>query len=123
MVIAYWILAGLLALAFLGAGGMKLARSKQQLGESGMGWVEDFPAGVVKMIGGLEVLGAVGVIVPPLVGIATVLAPLAATGLGLTMVGAIITHLRRHEAQMVPVNLVLLALSVATAAIGFVLWA
>ena len=38
MLIAYWILAGLLALAYLAAGGMKLAQPREKLVASGMGW-------------------------------------------------------------------------------------
>lgn len=123
MHITYWILAGLLALVFAAAGGMKTVRPQDQLGESGLAWAAAFPAWSVKVIGVLEVLGAVGVILPPLVNIAPVLAPIAATGLAVTMVGAIITHLMRGEAKAVPMNLVLLALSAATAWIGFILWA
>ncbi|WP_030440241.1 DoxX family protein [Actinoplanes subtropicus] len=112
MNVVLWIIAGLLALAFLAAGSMKLLRSKEQLKEAGMGWTDDFPAGTVKLIGGLEVLAAIGLILPPALGIAPVLAPLAATGLVLVMLGAIVVHTRRKENQMVIGNLVLLALAV-----------
>jgi len=40
---------------------------------------------------------------------------LAAVGLVVLMVGAIITHLRRHEAQAIVVNLAILALAVLVA--------
>ena len=106
-----WIVAALLAVAFAAAGSMKLAKSKADLAGQGMGWVEDFSPGVIKLIGALEVLAAIGLVVPPLVGIAPVLAPLAALGLVLLMAGAIITHARRRETPMVVVNLVLLVLA------------
>ena len=112
---ALWIIAGLLALAFLASGAMKLARPKEKLAASGMGVVEDFSAGTVKAIGTLEVLAAVGLILPAALDIAPVLVPLAAVGLVLLMVGAIITHLRRHEARPIVVNLALLALAVLVA--------
>ncbi len=115
MDIALWIVAGLLALAFLGAGTMKLTRSKEQLAGAGMAWTEDFSAGMVKTIGGLEALGALGLILPPLTGILPALAPIAATGLAVTMIGAIVVHVRRRE-QFTPA-LVLLALA-AFVAIG-----
>lgn len=105
-----WIVAGVLALLFLFAGITKLLRPKEQLAEQ-MGWVEDFSPGMVKLIGALEVLAAIGLVVPALVGVAPVLAPLAALGLVLVMVGAIVTHVRRKETPMVVVNLVLLALA------------
>nr|WP_309105845.1 DoxX family protein [Arthrobacter sp.] len=52
---------------------------------------------------------------PAALGIAPILAPLAALGLGLIMAGAIITHARRKESQMVIVNVVLLILAGAVA--------
>ena len=95
MNIALWIVAGLLALAFLGAGTMKVSRSKEQLTASGMGWTEDFSTGMVKTIGSLELLGALGLILPAVTGILPVLVPIAALGLTATMIGAVVVHLRR----------------------------
>ena len=106
-----WIVAAVLAVAVAAAGLMKLTKSKADLAGQGMGWVEDFSPGMIKAIGALEVLAAVGLVVPPLVGVVPVLAPLAALGLVLLMVGAMITHARRRETPMVVVNLVLLALA------------
>lgn len=115
MNVVLWIAAILLALAFLAAGSMKLRRSKEQIRESGMAWVESFSPGTIKLIGAAEVLGAGGLILPPALGIAPVLAPLAATGLAVIMVGAIVTHARLGERQQVVVNLVLLILAVFVA--------
>lgn len=116
MNVALWVVAGLLAAAFLAAGAMKLSQPKEKLAASGMGWVESFSAGQVKAIGALEVLAAIGLIVPPLVHVAPVLAPLAATGLVLMMIGAAVTHARRGEFPQIAVNVVLLALA------AFVAW-
>jgi len=116
MNIALWIIAGLLAIAFLASGAMKLIQPKEKLSASGFGWVEDFSAGTVKAIGALEVLAAAGLILPAALDIAPVLVPLAAVGLVLLMVGAFITHVRRREAQGLVVTLVLLALA------AFVVW-
>lgn len=120
MSVVLWIVAAALALAMLGAGGMKLARSRQQLQGAGMAYVEDFAAGAIKAIGALEVAGAVGLVVPPLVGIAVWLAPLAALGLLVTMTGAVVVHLRRGEtgALVPPVVLGLLAAVVAIGRFG-----
>lgn len=115
MNVVLWILAIVLAIAFLGAGLMKIARSKEQLAASGMGYVEDFSGGTVKAIGVLEVLAALGLILPGLLGVAPILVPLAASGIVLLMIGAIITHLRRKETPMVIVNLVLLVLAAIVA--------
>jgi uncharacterized membrane protein YphA (DoxX/SURF4 family) len=106
-----WVIAIVLALAFAASGVMKLARSKEQLAASGMGWTEDYSAGMVKTIGLLELLAAIGLILPAALGIATVLTPLAALGLVLVMIGAAITHGRRGETPLIAINVVLLVLA------------
>ncbi|AGZ42361.1 DoxX family protein [Actinoplanes friuliensis] len=115
MNIALWIVAGLLAVAFLFSGGMKVVRKREDLLKAGMGFVEDFPLGAVRAIGALEVLAAIGLILPAVLDIATVLVPLAATGLALMMVGAIIVHIRRGETKALAPNIVLLLLAVFVA--------
>jgi len=111
-----WIVQILLALAFLGAGLMKATRPKSTL-QSQMAWVDSFSDGQVKAIGAVEVLGALGLVLPWATGIATVLTPLAAVGLMIVMVGAAVTHLRRKEAKLLPVPAVLFVLA-AIVAIG-----
>jgi uncharacterized membrane protein YphA (DoxX/SURF4 family) len=111
MSIALWFIGGLLAVAFLASGVMKLTQPKAKLA-SRFGWAEDFSASAVKAIGTLEVLAAVGLILPAVLDIAPVVVPLAAVGLVVLMAGAIITHLRRHEAQVIASPMALLALAV-----------
>lgn len=112
MNVVLWIIAGLLAALFLGAGAMKLTQSKEKLGANpNMGWTQDFSAGTIKLIGGLEVLAAIGLILPAALDIVPVLTPLAATGLVVIMVGAIATHARRKENQAIGMNAVLLILA------------
>jgi len=120
MNIVLWIVTAVLALAFLAAGTMKIAQPKAKLAATGQGWVEDFSDGAVKGIGVLEVLAALGLILPALLGVATVLVPAAAVGLVLLMAGAAFTHGRRHETPNVVINLVLaiLAAGVALARFG-----
>ncbi len=115
MNIVLWIIAGLLAAAFLGAGVMKLSKPKDQLIASGMGWAENYGAGAIKAIGAVELLAAVGLVLPALLGIAPVLVPLAAAGLAVIMVGAIMIHARRGERQAIIANVVLLILAVVVA--------
>lgn len=118
MLIALWIVNGLLALAFLFAGVTKLVRPHDALLKTpGMTWVEDFSGPNVKLIGAAEALGALGLILPLATGIAPVLAPIAAVGLLIVMVGAVVTHLRRKEAFVPPLSLWILAL--ASAILGF----
>ncbi len=117
MLIALWIVNAVLALVFLAVGVMKLVRPKEALAASGMAWTADASAGAVKAIGAVEVLGGLGLILPLATGVAPVLTPLAAVGLGLTMVGAIVLHVRRKESFVVPA--VLLVVAAASAALGF----
>lgn len=105
-----WIAQILLALAFGMAGAMKATQPKEKLAAN-MGWVNDFSQNTVRGIGTLEMLGAIGLILPALTKIFPVLTPVAAVGLVLVMGGAIFTHFRRKEYPMIAVNLVLLAIA------------
>ncbi len=115
MNIVLWIIAIVLAVAFAGAGLMKLTQPKEKLAASGMGWTEQFSPGAIKAIGALEVLAAIGLILPAVLDIVPVLVPLAALGLVLMMIGAAITHARRKENPMIGANLVLLILAAVVA--------
>lgn len=117
MNIALWIVAGLLAVAYLISGGGKLIMSKERIAATGPSahWVEDFSGGAVKTIGALELLGAIGLILPAVLDIAPVLVPIAAIGLALVMVGASITRIRRHEYRILPADLAYLAATVFVA--------
>jgi hypothetical protein len=115
MNLALWIAAGILAVAFALAGLTKLTGKREQL-LGRMPWVADYSQGQVKAIGAIEILGALGLILPGVTGIAPVLVPLAAVGLAITSVLAAVMHLRRGDgvASTVPV-LVLFALAVFVA--------
>jgi uncharacterized membrane protein YphA (DoxX/SURF4 family) len=116
MDLALWITAGLLAAVFLLAGANKVFIPREKLAKApGGGWVLDFSAGFVKALGALEILGAVGLILPALLGIAPVLVPLAAVGLATIMVGAAIVTYRRREFTHVLVDLTYLAMAVFVA--------
>jgi hypothetical protein len=110
MKVAYWIVAGLLALLYLYSGGIKAVRSKDQLRPM-MGWVDTMPLGLLRTIGVLEVLGALGLVLPPLTGIAAGLALAAAIGLVLIQVGALSLHVSRGEFNVIGLNIVLLGLA------------
>ena len=73
-----------------------------------MGWVDSMPLGLVRTIGVLEVLGALGLILPPLTGIAAWLALAAAFGLVLVQIGGSILHLSRGETKQIGLNIALL---------------
>ena len=110
-----WIVAGLLAVSYLIAGGGKLIMKKEKYAGFAA-WAEDFSAGKLKAIGALEVLAAVGLVLPAALDIAPFLVPLAALGLAMLMVGAVLTRIRRREFKFMVGDLVYLALA------GFVAW-
>ena len=68
-------------------------------------FLDQVPVPAIKLVGVAEV--AVGLIAPPLSGIAPILTPLAAIGVIATMVGGIVIHGRRREFSNVAVNVVL----------------
>jgi len=114
--IALWIAAGFQAALYVFAGGMKLATPREKLLENpNMGWAADFSGPAVKAIGGVEILAAIGLILPWALDIAPVLTPLAAAGLAVIQIGAIIVHGRRKETKALPMNVVLLVLAVFVA--------
>jgi hypothetical protein len=119
--VAYWVIAALLAVIYAFGGAKKLLQSPDQLRPM-MGWVDVMPMPLVRTIGLLEVLGAVGVILPPLTGIAPGTAIAAAIGLAIIQVGAFRLHPSRHELSDLPLNSALLVLAVAAAWLGASVW-
>jgi putative oxidoreductase len=102
--IALWIVSGLLTALFLFAGGTKLlmpAQTKTMFAQYGYsGWFAMF-------IGTCEMLGALGLLLPRL-------AALAATGLSIIMVGAIVTLVTHRQSMqaITPIVVLLLLVSV-----------
>ncbi|WP_406100028.1 DoxX family protein [Streptomyces sp. NBC_01013] len=113
MEIAYWIFAGLLAALYLYAGGRKAVQSQEQLAPM-MGWVDTVPMWLVRVIGAVEILGAAGLVLPPLTGIAPALATAAALGLLVLQVLAAAVHLSRREVRETGLNAVLIVLAAVT---------
>jgi hypothetical protein len=117
MNLTLWIVTGLLATAYLTGGALKIVLPREKVAAfPGGGWAEDFSDRAVKAIGAAEVLAAVGLVLPAVLGIVPVLVPLAALGLVLLMTGAAIVRLRRHETPALLADLVYLALA------AFVAW-
>ena len=115
MTIAYWVVAGPLALFFLYAGGIKVVQSREQL-QPMMAWVDGVSMGFVRTLGVLEVLGAIGLILPPLTGVAPWLSLASAVGLLVVQIGGIVLHIRRGEAKVIGLNI---GLVVALAVVGW----
>ena len=109
-----WAAAGLLAVLYLMAGFMKASQPIEKL-TGQMKWPADYPR-LTRFVGVSEVLGAVGLILPLATSILAWLTPLAALCLVAVQVLAIGFHLMRKEPQILPFNLVLLALA------AFVAW-
>lgn len=110
-----WILAGLLAALFLAAGAAKLLQPKEKVVATSGPWAADYSPGMIKTIGLLEALGALGIVLPAAVDIAVGLVPAAAAGLGLVMIGAGAVHARRGEGRNVAMNVLLLAMAAVVA--------
>ena len=109
-----WIMQGVLAAAFAAAGILKITRSREQLIPQ-LPWVNDVSTPVLRLIGVAEFAGALGLILPAALGIATVLTPLAAIGIAVIMVLAIGLHTRRKEPGAIAFNAVLLILAALVA--------
>lgn len=94
-----WIIAAILSTAYL-AGGLSLVlltrNAYRSIGATQY-WVDDFGDGHLKAIGAIKMVGAVGLVLPGVVGIGPLLTPLAACGFALFMAGAATTRFRRSE--------------------------
>ena len=107
--IVLWVVQVLLALAFLLAGVPKATQPISALAKR-ITWAKDVPAPFVRFIGVVEILGALGLILPALTGILPWLTVAAAIGLAIVMVAAIIFHLARGEVNRIAFNIVFLLL-------------
>jgi uncharacterized membrane protein YphA (DoxX/SURF4 family) len=112
---ALWIAQSLLAGIFLATGLIKLTQPRLKMAAGPMAWAADVTDARFRTIGLLEVIGAIGLILPGVLGIAPGLLPVAALGLVLTMLGAIVTHVRYGETERLVVPIVLLGLALLVA--------
>ena len=110
-----WVIQILLAVAFGAAGLMKLVTPKTKLeANPHMGWTAGVPEAQVRLLAVAELLGALGLILPVVTGIAPFLVRVAAACLATLMGGAVATHAMRREPSAMPTVLALLAIVVAT---------
>ncbi|GAA3936974.1 DoxX family protein [Actinomadura viridis] len=117
MNLALWWCTGLLAVVALTGGITKTFVPKEKLAAAhGGGWTQSAGVGFVKTLGVLEILAAVGLILPAVVDVAPVLVPVTALCWVLLMVGAMVTHGRRGESMLVVLNLVYLLVA------AFIAW-
>jgi uncharacterized membrane protein YphA (DoxX/SURF4 family) len=105
--IVLWVVSALAAAAFVLIGGLKLVTPAADLAASAQG----VPVALLRVAGTTEVLGALGLILPAATRILPILTPVAATGLALQMIGAIITNIVVGSYAAIPVAVVLLLVS------------
>jgi hypothetical protein len=117
MNLALWIVTGLLAAVALLGGMTKSFLPKEKLAAAHGGeWTADVSKGFVRTLGVLELLAAVGLIVPAVVGVAPVMVPVTAVCWILLMIGAMITHGRLGQYKLVLLNVAYLAMA------AFIAW-
>jgi hypothetical protein len=104
MATASLVIQGLLTLVFLLAGSMKLIQPREKVIASGGKWAADFSPAAVKIIGAGELLCALGVLIPQLLGDSGYLGLIAAAGIEIFMAGAFFTHVRRKEMMFLPLT-------------------
>lgn len=113
MHVALWIAAGLLALVALTGGFTKAFIPKEKLQQhEGAAWTRTVSPTFVKTLGVIELLAAIGLVLPPVVDKAPVMVPVTAVCWIALMMGAMITHGRLGQFKLVMVNLVYVALAV-----------
>lgn len=117
MNIAVWIVQGIAALGFVYSGWLKAFQFEKA--KDSWGWVKDVPKAFVIFLGLVELLGAIGIILPYLTNIAPVLTPIAATGLAVIVLCGALFHVKRKEYREIGVNIVFIALAVIVASSRF----
>jgi putative oxidoreductase len=94
--IVLWVLQVLLAAIFLRTGFVRLFTPIAEL-SSTVGWATAIPELLVRFIGLAETVGALGLLLPSLTKIQPALTPLAALGLTIVMLLALLFHTTRGE--------------------------
>lgn len=113
MNIALWILQFILAAMFIMAGVMKSFMPIEQL-VTQLPWVKD-TGFLVRIVGVSELLGALGLLLPSLLRIKPMLTPIAACGLALIMILALIFHIIRGEIEVIGINIALAGIATCIA--------
>ena len=114
--IGLWAAQLILAFLFFYAGLMKLTRTPAGLAKIGWAWALTIPAGFIFFIGIMEILAAIGILLPAALRILPWLTPAAAGGMVIIQLAAVALHTMRGEIGNLGFNLPLLALAL------FALW-
>jgi uncharacterized membrane protein YphA (DoxX/SURF4 family) len=110
-----WVLQVFLAGTFVYSGIMKSTQQREKLMRIGQTGVADFSYPLIRFIGVIEILGALGIILPQALGVLPVLTPVTATGFAVVMILAAPIHVKRKEFLSFSFNLFLLLISVFVA--------
>jgi uncharacterized membrane protein YphA (DoxX/SURF4 family) len=113
--IILWAAQVLLAACFIWAGMMKLLQSPEKLAVM-WPWAGQVPVALVKLTGVVDVLAAIGLVVPAMMRIKPGLTPLTAVGIIGLMLCAGVFHILRGEAATIGVNVVFAVLA------AFIAW-
>ncbi len=117
MNVLLWTLQVTLAAIFTASGLAKISQPKDRLIASGQTGVAPFPLPVIRLTAFCELSGAIGILLPRLVGIATFLTPVAAGGFALVMIGAAGSHAYLREPRNVALTVAIFVAAV-TVAVG-----
>jgi uncharacterized membrane protein YphA (DoxX/SURF4 family) len=107
--IGLWIAQALLAFAFLSHGRMMISPAESM--RDRYGYISAISPRLRLYIGVAELLAAAGLILPGLTGVLPELTTLAALGLVIVMILAIVFHIPRKEYPNIVLNLVLLLMA------------
>jgi DoxX-like family len=114
MDLALTVIQGLMTLLMLLAGAMKLIQPRAKIISSGAAW-EGFSAPVIKLIGVGEVLCAIGILVPQLLGHGFYATSVSAVGICVFMLGAFVAHFKQKQPKPMVVNTVFFVMAGAVA--------
>jgi uncharacterized membrane protein YphA (DoxX/SURF4 family) len=106
-----WVLQIFLAVTFVYSGIMKSTQQREKLIHIGQTGVADLSYPLIRFIGIMEILGALGIILPQAVGVLPVLTPVTAIGFAVIMIFAANIHAKRKEFLSFSFNLFLLLVS------------
>jgi len=113
-----WVFQGLLSIFFIMPGFGKISNSKEKHIADG-----HLKSGntimPIRVLGILELLGCVGIILPWLTGIVPILTPITAVYFSLIMLAGLIFHTKKREYKMLPMLVVVFALSAIVAYFRF----
>jgi putative oxidoreductase len=104
--ITLWVAQIILGGMFIIAGIMKSSQPIIDLSQT-VPWAADVPVALVRFIGLSELLGGIGLILPSLLKIKPILTPVAAIGILIIMVFALLYHISKGETDVIGINIVL----------------